>query len=175
MISMSPNKKTIVFSIIFGIATLALIFVVINPLFKGIKKSSEEFITARKELVLSKEQAEKFEEFKEVYKELKPNLEKIDKLFINPEIPIDLIKFWEKQAKDSELSIKISPVFIDMPENDPWKSMGFRLTLIGSFPDFLKFLEKTETSPYLIEIQNLNAEKTIQGVSVTLITKVYTK
>ncbi|GAH90126.1 unnamed protein product [marine sediment metagenome] len=172
---MSPKKKIIIFSVIFGVATIAIVGFVIYPLFKGIEKSSEELITAKKELILSKEEAGKFEQFKEIYKGLKPDLEKINQLFIDQEIPIDLIKFWEKEARDSELSIKISPVFLKAAEIDPWNSIGFQLRLIGSFPNFLKFLEKIETSPYLIEIQNLTVEKLVQDVSATLTVKVYTK
>lgn len=186
---MSPKKKIIIFSVIFGIAAIAIVGFIIRPLFKGIEKSSEELITAKKELILSQEEAGKFEQFKEIYKGLKPDLEKINQLFVDPEIPIDLIKFWEKEARDSELSIKISPIFLEVAETDPWNSIGFRLSLIGSFPDFLKFLEKTETSPYLIEIQNLTVEGLDQrklgskeyerfssaDVNIALVIKVYTK
>ena len=172
---MSPKKKIIIFSVIFGIATIAIVGFIIRPLFKGIERSSEELITAKKELILSQEEAGKFEQFKEIYRGLEPDLEKINQLFVDSEIPIDLIKSWEEEARDSELSIKISPIFLETAETDPWNSIGFQLRLIGPFPNFLKFLEKTETSPYLIEIQNLTAEKSAQGVSTTLTVKVYTK
>jgi len=178
---MSPKKKIIIFSAIFGLVAIVMVGFIIYPLFKGIEKSSEEFIAAKRELILSKEEAGKFEQFEEIYKELEPDLEKINQFFVDPDIPIDLIKFWEKEARDSELSIKISPISLETAKTDPWNSIGFRLSLVGSFPNFLKFLEKTETSPYLIEIQNLTVEKLSQeelgskDVSIALVIKVYTK
>jgi len=178
---MSPKKKIIIFSAIFGLAVIVMVGFIIYPLLKGIEKSSEEFIAAKKELILSKEEARKFEQFEEIYKELEPDLEKINQFFVDSDIPIDLIKFWEKEARDSKLSIKISPISSKTAKTDPWNSIRFRLSLVGSFPNFLKFLEKTEMSPYLIEIQNLTVEKLSQeeldskDVSIALVIKVYTK
>lgn len=186
---MEPKKKIIIFSLIFGIITLVLINFVICSLLEGIKKDSEEFIAAKKELILSKGETGKFEQFKETYKELEPDLEKIDKLFVDPEVPIDLIEFWEKTAIDSELSINISPALLKALETDPWHSVGFQIALVGPFPDFLKFLEKIENAPYLIEIQNLIVKRLTKqelkstkyeqfspgDVNITLVTKVFTQ
>ncbi len=152
---MGNKQKIIINLIIFGIIILVLIIVVGFPLLKGIKKNSEEIIKVMKEIVLSKTQVEKFEEYRETYKKLTPDLEKIDNLFVNPEVPIDLIKFWEKTAADSNLLIDISPALSKSAETDPWNFIGFRVILTGSFPNLSKFLEKTEAGSYLIEIQNL--------------------
>jgi len=48
---MDPKKKIIVFSLAFGVAGLVLVCFVIYPLFKGIKKNSEEFIIAKRESI----------------------------------------------------------------------------------------------------------------------------
>lgn len=175
-------KKTILISIIFGLITIALIFVGISPLLQGIKKNSETLIALKAELTLSQERAGKIEQLKKDYKELEPDLEKIDKLFVNPETPIDLIEFWEKMASISNLSIEISPVSLKSFQDEAWNSMGFQLRLTGSFPNFRKFLEKIETGPYLIELQNLSVKKLTEGklvspedVSVSLTAKVYTR
>jgi len=164
-------KKIIIISIVFGAVSLSLIFLVICPLLKGIKKNSQELILAKKELVSFKTKAEEFEQSKEICGGLKTDLEKIDELFINPDVPIDLIKFWRKTAEDSDLLIDISPVSLKTEETVLWDSIGFRLSLIGSFSDFSKFLEKIETAPYLIEIQNLSAKTSEQFLTV----KVYIK
>lgn len=186
---MNPRKKIIIFSIIFGLISLTLVCFVIYPLFKEIKENSGEFISSKKELALSKNETEKFGEIKEVYKNLEADLEKIDKLFIDSEVPVELIKFWEDIAKDSGLFINISPTSLTTAEGETWKSMGFQITLSGSSSNFLKFLEKTETGPYLIEIKNLAvgkitggklrekeyAEFSSEDVSANLLIKVYTK
>lgn len=177
---MDSKKKTIVFSLVFGVASLALVCFVIYPLFKGIKKNSEELIIAKRESILLQGKTGKIEQFRKAYEDLKPDLEKIDNLFTNSEVPIDLIKFLKKTAEDSELSNDISSVSVKTEETGPWSSLDFRITLEGFLPDFLKFLEKIETAPYLIEVQNLSVKKVSGsglnlGVNATLIIKVYTK
>lgn len=164
-------KKIITISVVFGIIIVILFGFVIYPLLKGVKKNSQELILSKKELVSFKTKTEEFERSKEVYGSLKTDLEKIDELFINPDVPIDLIKFWRETAKDSGLLIDISPTSLGAKETVLWDSIGFRLTLTGSFSDFLKFLEKIETAPYLIEIQNLSAKTSKQFLTI----KVYIK
>lgn len=186
---MSQNKKTLIISVIFGLIALVVISFIIFPLLKGIKKNSEEFAAVKKDLFISQGKAGGLERIKETYENLRPDLEKIEKLFIDPKVPVDLIQFWEKTAIDSEISIEISPVSLKAPKEDSWNSMGFQISLTGPFPSFLKFLEKTENAPYLIEIQSLTVKKLTEGelesakyeqfslgdVKATLLIKVYTK
>jgi len=164
-------KKITVISIIFGIAAIILLCFVIYPLLSGVKKNSQELILAKREFVSFKTKNEEFEQSKEVYRSLKTDLEKIDELFINSDVPVDLIKFWRETAKNSGLLIDISPTSVEASETVLWDYIGFRLSLIGSFSDFLKFLEKIETAPYLIEIQNLSAKNSKQFLTI----KVYIK
>jgi len=168
---MDLKRKIIIISIVFGAISLCLIFLVIYPLLKGVKKNSQELILAKKELVSFRTEIEEFEQSKQVYGSLKTDLEKIDQLFINPDVPVDLIKFCRETAKDCGLLIDISPISLEAKETALWDSIGFRLSLIGSFSDFLKFLERIETGFYLIEIQNLSAKSFQQSLTI----KVYTK
>ena len=176
---MQGNKKILIASIIFGLIALLLICFAVFPLLRGIKEDSEEIIALKKDLILFQDKINNFEKARESYANMESSIERIEGLFIDPKIPIDLIEFWEKIAQDSEVSIEISPVSLRSNETDPWNSIGFQLTLTGSFPNFLEFLEKIETSPHLIEIQNLNVKKTKievleNNVNVILIAKIYT-
>lgn len=175
---MTIKEKTIIFSLISLVIILVFVVFGIYPQLKGIKKSSEELIDVKKELISFQNKVKELERFPKIYQELEPDLKKIDSLFVDPEVPIDLIKFWETTAQTSILSIEISPAIIKPQEDDLWKSMGFQMVLIGPFPNFLRFLEKIETAPYLIEVQNLVINKTEIGqtdVKATLLTKVFTK
>ena len=186
---MSQNKKTFLISIIFGLITLTIIGFIILPLLRGIKKNSGELSVVKRDLFISQGKAGGLEQIKETYEGLKPDLERIEKLFVDSKVPVDLIQFWEKTAIDSGISIEISPSSLKTIGEDPWNSMGFQISLIGPFPSFLKFLEKTENAPYLIEVQSLTVKKLTEGelglvkykqfslddVKITLLTKVYTK
>lgn len=186
---MTPKRKILLISVIFGLIFFSLIIFIIYPLLKEIKESSVELISAKKYLISSRDQTENINQIRKIYKEMEPDFKKIDNFFIDPEVPIDLIKFWEKMAADSEVLIKVSSVVLKTAETDPWKSMGFQLVLTGSFPHFSRFLEKIETGPYLIDIQNLNIKRlteqdlqfskyeqfSLGDVSATLMVKVFNK
>ncbi len=179
---MQAKKKIIILSIIFGAITALLIGFAAFPLYKGIKKDLAELINVKKELVMSKEEAGKFEQFRDTYEKNESDLIKIDQFFIDPDVPIDLIKFWEKTANSCCLSITVSPVSLKSEKGAPWNSIGFQVNLTGLFSNFSKFLEKTESGPYLIEIQRLilsklkdNEEEGIGGVRVNLSARVFAK
>lgn len=189
---MESKKKIIIVSLVFGATTLALILIITFPLFTKIKKNSQELITIKKELILLQSQIEKSGQLKEFYKSLEGDLEKIDELFVDPGAPVDLIGFWRKTAQDSGLLISdddIQPISIGNTETDPWNSMGFKITLTGSFPDFLRFLQKIEMGFYLVEIQSLTVrvltendlklekyeQHSLSDIRIALAIKIYTK
>lgn len=155
---MTPNKKTLLISVTFGIISLVLITLVIYPLFKGIEKDSEELITIKRNLVFSSDKTESISQIRNIYEEIEPDSKKIENLFIDPEVPIDLIKFLEQIAQDSKILINITSV-VSKTSGDDWNYMEFQINLIGSFPNFLRFLEKVENSSYLMEAQNLSVKR----------------
>ncbi|PIR71899.1 MAG: hypothetical protein COU42_03110 [Candidatus Nealsonbacteria bacterium CG10_big_fil_rev_8_21_14_0_10_36_24] len=188
---MNSIKEIILISVVFGILTLLLIVFLVYPFLKDIQQVSDELILLREKLFLAKSEFEKSEQFKQGYKGLESDLNKIQQFFINPEVPIDLIEFWEKTAAGAGLSINIVPTSLSAValESEPWSSLIFRLNLTGSFPNFLKFLQKTERGPYLIEVQDINVKKltereigskgyenfSIGDVFVNLVIKVFSK
>lgn len=174
--SLNPNKKIMVSGIIFGIVIFILIVLIIYPLFGAIRAESKELISQKNkqaELILK---TENIKEFQKNYKDYQPNLKKIDNLFINSAEPINFIEFLEREAANSRLSIEIAPSPSPKIKEDLWPSMNFQLKMSGSFSDFLKFLEKLESSPYLIEVLNLNINKPAEEKLVSnLSIKVYVR
>jgi Tfp pilus assembly protein PilO len=153
-------KKNIVTTVIIsGIIALFLIVFIIFPLFKDIQENSKKIINTREKTILLCEQVEKSQDYSKNYEKLKLDLKKIDDLFIDPEVPVGLIEFWEGVAMNNNLLIEFSPFVPREYKTDVWNFIGFKVVLTGSFSDFSKFLKKTEAAPYLIEIQNLKIKK----------------
>ncbi len=182
------QKKQILISItIFGLIVLFLVLFAVCPLFKEIKKNSESFILTKKELTSLEVQSKNLGEFKKIYQENLQNIEKIDNLFLNPQVPIDFIGFLEKISQDSKVSIKIS--LLASKEKDIWPSSQFQILSTGSFNNFSKFLEKIETTSYLIEIKNISINRVTENelksegseglvtrdIKANLLIKVFTK
>lgn len=183
---MGTNKKVIIASIL-GIVILLFISAVIFQTVKDIKKNSGALIYQKKELVLLENKIKDLKEFEKEYKINKGELEKIDKLFIEPENPVELINFLNflrKTAADSEITINIFPSSPkkEVPE-EPWPFIGFQISGKGKFKNLIGFLEKIENSPYLIDISGFSirimseAEKksSADEISANLFLKTFTQ
>tara|TARA_Y100000310_G_C20561074_1_gene753088 strand:- start:138 stop:683 length:546 start_codon:yes stop_codon:yes gene_type:complete len=178
------KKNSLMVSVIFGLICLSLVVFLIYPIFKGIRTKSQELSETKKELFLLQKRTTDLKEIQGRYDEWTKSLERIENLFIDPEVPIDLIKFWEQTAQQTGITIEIAPS-LSNTEKETWDSVGFQLSLQGSFNGFLEFLKKVETSPYLIKIDNLMIKKITEkdfvegsftkGVNVNMTTIVYTK
>lgn len=177
---MTTSKNITIFLIIWSTIVLVFIIFLIYPLFNEIRGASQNFISQKNRLLELEIRAENFRELQQIYKIYQPDFKKIDQLFINAEEPINFIEFLEEEAILAQISIEMLP--FPPKEDDPWPSMDFRLTLEGPFPNFLKFLERLESSIYLIEILNLHLKRLNEdlnedegNIEATLLIKVYTK
>ena len=104
---MELRKKIYLSLTIFVITTLSLVFFIIFFLFPSIRNYSHQILFQKeKELSLGIE-IENIKKFKYLYPEIKPNLEKIDNLFIDAEVPVDFRNFLEKVSGLGEITISI--------------------------------------------------------------------
>ncbi len=126
-------------------------------LFKGVKGSSEAFSLEKEKIASLSEEKENRKKMEDLYKNYQSDLDKIEKVFIDPEVPIEFIGFLEKTAGASQVQIKIISMAKRTDAKDAWPSLLFQISVTGSFSDFSKFLEKLENSPYLIETIELNS------------------
>lgn len=152
---------------IFVILHLMLIIFIIFPLIRDIKKTSTDLILQQFEIFLLEQSKENIENLRKVYQTHQRDLEKIEASFVDPEIPIDFIRFLEKTAADSRVGIKIS---LTEGGSIPPSGLSFNIFLESSFPNFLRFLERVENGSYSIEVSNANIKRTIEGqISIALI------
>lgn len=150
------KNKTYIIIAIWTIIILSLVLLIIWPLLSEIKSNSEELLSGKNDAVILRAQSDQIENFKKAYDDYKSNLEKINKLFVDPQNPVNFIKFLEDTASASSIESKISLVPV-APQKD--QSMGIVAFQLSSSDDFLKILhfsEKLENGPYLIEIQSVS-------------------
>jgi len=174
---MNLKDKTYISSVSFiGVISLLIIFV-IYPLFSNIKEQSQEFISQKNYYLELQIRDDNFQGLKKFNQMHQQELAKIDYLLIDPDKPIDFNIFLEKTAQDSNLQIKISNVQIGKPEANQWNFLNYQLTLIGSFINLTRFLDKLENSSYLVETVNLNIRESeeTENIRADIFIKVYTK
>lgn len=181
---MNPKKQIIITSLICGLISLILLFFVIYPLIKGIKYNSESIVNLKKEVKFLQSQEKNLAELKDLTSEVEPDFVKMNNLLIDPEVPIDLIKFLEKTAEEQNVSIEIAAPSLKREEKGLWNYMNFQINIQGSFSNVLRFVEKIESSPFLIETISLSIsrldkigkdKKILDAVTANFSIKVFTK
>jgi Tfp pilus assembly protein PilO len=155
---MIPIKKIYLLIAVFGvISTLLFVFVVL-PLFKEIQAISQNLFLKKNKIVYLTEERENIKKIENVYKTYQSDLDRIENLFVDPEVPIEFIGFLEKTAAGSQIKLEIFSM-IKKTEQEPWQSLSAQLLVTGSFSNFSKFLHKLENGPYLIEVLDVNTKK----------------
>lgn len=186
---MIPARKIQISLAFFIILFLVSFILLIYPLLNKIKENSGNFTVQKKTLLGLEAKIKNLKNVQTLYRSYQPNLEKINELFINADEPLGFIEFLEQEADNASLSIEIYPSNPKKVNGDIWQSMEFQITLSGSFPNFLKFINKLEASPYLFETQNLSIQRLTENdvslkgfeglragdVSAVLRIKVYTR
>ena len=161
--------------LILAVLSILLTVFVIYPLFKNIKSKSQELIYQKEKLIILESTAINLRKLKVLYQDLDDILGKIDSLLINPEVPVKFISFLEKTSEECSIDSEILPGSVGKPEKYSWAPVNFQITVRSSSSNFLKFLEKLENSPYLINIQNLNINRTDKEIGANLSIGVYAK
>lgn len=155
---MNIKIKIYIISVVFFAFALAFILMLVLPCLIEIKNSSEKLFSEKANVASFENQAIAIDNFKKNYALYQPNLEKMDTLFVDPQNPIDFIKFLEKTASESKVISKVSIMSLS-GENQAAVSVNFQTTLNGDFNNVLTFLEKIESSPVVLEIDNLTITK----------------
>jgi hypothetical protein len=148
---------------ILAAAAGAIVVLLILPTYQDIQQSSEEMALQKQELASLEDKIGNIEEFKAHYKDISENLGRISELFVNSKAPTDFISFIETGAQESQLSVEIFPSAPKQESDDKWRSILFRTESASPFSSFIRFLEKLESSPYLLEVQTLRITKLLES------------
>ncbi len=175
---MTTSNKIKISIITLLILSICFVVFLIYPLFQEIEKNSKAILTQKSALKTLETETKNLEKFKPFAERNKENLEKIEEMLLDPELPVDFINFLEKIAGESQISLKVS--YLTQKTNEgTWPAFLVQSNCSGLFSNFLRFLEKLESSDYLIEIQTLNVTKLTEteegNVRVNLSLKVFTK
>jgi len=165
--------------IILGTIAVLLAGFVVRPLFLSIKQNSEIFIDQKGTLAGFEEERENLKKFQSTYEIYQANLRKMDQLFVDKEEPVDFIEFLEAEAMRVKLTINLTPLTLKAGKKDVWPSTSFQAEMAGSFPNFLRFLDKIESSPYLLVLSDFSLNKPTKNtngdIAISFQMKVYTR
>lgn len=155
---MNTKKQIILIIGICIVIIIALVVFLVFPLFAGIKGDSSSLIDIRKKLNIISDKSGEIEAAKTDCEEIDSYLEKSENLFVDIEVPVRLIEFLENNANSLDLNINIFPISLKEVGDDIWKFVGFRLSLTGSYNNFIRFLRYVEAGPFLIEVNDMSVK-----------------
>jgi hypothetical protein len=168
---------------VFGIVSLVFIFVIVYPLFQGIKKDYDEAIEKKEKLIRLEEDKKRGREFEEILQRYEAEFVKMQTLFLDVDEPIAFFRFLDGISIESGVEIKKNPGVSKIQQGDIWPSLDVQIQGTGTFAGVKSFLQKVENGPYLVELEQvtitstsiLRGEEVQRGVKVSANLKVYTK
>lgn len=164
---MSLKMKTNILAIMILALSLFLFFFLIQPCLTQAVKNGEDLTAVQKNSAELDARIKNLQEFKPRYEqEIKPKLQESKNLFIDPQNPVPFISLMEESAGKDGLAIDISSARIfsvEKTDGEMWPSLNFRISLKGPASGILKFMERMNSLPYLIEIHGLNVAKDDQA------------
>lgn len=183
---MTTRKKIFIIIVLFLVIYILLSLFLVNPFTQEIKDNSKKIIVGQGNLLALNSQLKEIENFNKIYSEHKPNLDKIDSLFVEANNPVNFIEFLEKISSDLGLvsNINLLPNAQNVKNNNSWPFISLQISCTGDFLKVLKFSEILENSSYLVQIDNISIKKLIDakgasnnlgGVQAVFIIKAFTK
>jgi len=151
---------------IFFLASVCLITLFVWPTFQDIEKESFNLVSQKTALAVAKDQYSDTKAFEKKYNGYKPDLDKVDALFIDSQNPVAFIKFIESSASMLDVSLEISSPSFSKDNSFSYEKL--LLSVLGEFSDIIKFAKYLESAPYLIKIENISIKnnKNEKGLSL---------
>lgn len=115
-------------------------------------------------LKLLQDQITTLENFQKNYPIYEQQFRKIDKAFIDLEVPINFVEYLEERAAANDVAADIRPTaVISGKKGKPdisWQSLGFQIALKGDIQDCQRYAEEIESGPWFVDLRQLNLMKT---------------
>jgi len=156
---MSIKKKITLILASSTILSLILILFFAYSILGQTKKNISDLISIKKETIIINNKKGEISENKNDCVLRESDLSKSQNVFASLDVPVRLIEFFENEASMANLFINISPISSKEIDDDLWEFVSFRLSLFGSYIDFMKFFEKLEASEFLVEIQDISIKR----------------
>jgi Tfp pilus assembly protein PilO len=154
-----PQRNILIsigFFLIFLILSVALIIV---PWIKEMKETSEDFLTEKRKITSLKEKIANLDILKAELLEIEKGTSFYNNSFINEEDPIEFITFLERIAEGLEVSL--APLTVSKIEMDGslFAPLAFQLSASGKYDNFARFLDKLESSEWILNIKDINISR----------------
>jgi len=149
-------KKKIIFSLItLFIVIFFIVYLIVIPTVLDIKKMGNEIEAQRIDLEKKYIKGQNLKQLAENLKKIEPQLDKLDKIFINHNRELEFITTLEEIAQTNEITQKINLSTDQASESQKFKKMPLQLYAKGNFINLVNYLLSLENLYYYINIKSI--------------------
>lgn len=136
-------------------ASAAIAYFVILPAINDIKMLRSELITQKIELEDKMSKDKNLADLNDRIKKIEPQLQILDKIFINKNRELDFITIMESIEKKNLVTQKLAINPIDSNDKNLIKTVPITIVVNGEFKNILQYLCDLEALPYYVNINNI--------------------
>jgi len=155
----------------FILIIFSLLYFIVMPTVADIKTMGEEIENQRIDLERKYVKSQSLRKLAENLKNIEPNLELLNQIFINKNRELEFITTLENEANLNQISQKINLNPPTAAENQDFQKAGLQLLTKGNFAGLFKYLADLESLNYYINVKILEmssaSEKAAGGTGQT--------
>jgi len=155
ILKLNLKKKIIISLVVFILIIACLIYFIVIPTIKDIKRMGVEIEIQRIDLEEKYQKGQSLRQLTETLEEIEPQLSKLNQVFINQNRELEFITTLEEVADYSNIMQKINLSDFQGIDNQKYKKMPFQLFAQGSFINQMNYLTYLEALNYYININFL--------------------
>lgn len=158
--------KRIFYSIIIGdiLLTALFVFAFVLPFTGSIRRSAEAFRTKHQEFERFQNFKEEVRSFKEFAEEYAPDIAALRASFVDRDIPLDFVKFLERNAAKGDVKISIAPGVVKKEGARSLSFLEFQIQGTGPYAGVMHLMKNIERAPFATSLVSASVQGAEQGV-----------
>ncbi|MCU0653539.1 MAG: hypothetical protein MUD10_04755 [Candidatus Pacebacteria bacterium] len=158
MMNIRIRKKPMLAALIFAAAITAIVFLAIMPAIAALEGVGDLMREQQDKIAGYEKKIQAARDFAVFRKAEKSNMEKIGQVFVDAKMPLDFINSLETLARDAAVKLDFSSSVQPQKGAKEQPAISIEADVSGSLPGLRVFLEKIESSPYLVQIMAVNMQ-----------------
>lgn len=147
------KNKFIIFIIVILAVLAAMIAFIICPAVKEITQVNREIKKEKNNLEKKLALGFNLKQIKQDLDEIQGSIEELDKIFIQQGQELKFVTELENLASRRQLSLNLNPDFESQPANNGIKPVPLQISITGSYPQILRFMQDLEALPYYYNLE----------------------
>ena len=153
---LNSKKRLYIYASILIIFIILIVYFLILPSINKVKETHVAILNQKIELKQSIDQGKNLSQLGEKINKIKPELEKLNKIFINKNRELDFITSLESIADEFEVKQEINLNPGKKEKESEYEISPITINLEGTYLNILQYLKEMESLEYYINVNSIN-------------------